>query len=172
MNSQGPPRSGEFLQIWRNDKFQNWRNSPDLEKLQIFDQFFVMEESIVTSYNYSGTCIIYWRIKKMNFMPRQGTKKKVLRKNYFLPSKFPQIWRNSQDLRKFLNSYDFPPDLGKYPSFGAKSITKRPTQIAEVILEHSLLLLTTKCLTNIKLSLIWIILSILKCKGDLSIIQR
>ena len=76
--SQGPPRSGEFLQIWRNDKFQNWRNSPDLEKLQIFDQFFVMEESIVTSYNYSGTCIIYWRIKQMNFVPRQGTRKKVI----------------------------------------------------------------------------------------------
>ena len=72
----------------------------------------------------------------MNFVPRQGTRKKSLKKNYFLPSKFPQIWRNSQDFGKFLNSYDFPPDLGKYPSFGAKSITKRSTQIAEVILEH------------------------------------
>ena len=61
--SQGPPRSGSFPQIWGNEKFQNWGNSPELGKWQIFDQFFLMEELIVMSYNYSGTCIIYQKIK-------------------------------------------------------------------------------------------------------------
>ena len=81
--------------------------------------------------------------KNKFFCPGKGLEKKLLKKTYFLPSKFPQIWGNSQDFRKFLNSYDFPPDLGKYPSFGAKSITKISTQIAKVIFEHSQLLLPT-----------------------------
>ena len=98
ISSQGPPRSGSFPQIWGNDKFQNWGNSPDLGKWQIFDQFFVMEESIVTSYNYSGTCIIYWRIKIYICVPRQGTRKKLFKINIFFAVKFS-------------------PDLGKLPRF-------------------------------------------------------
>ena len=39
-----------------------------------------------------------------------------------MPSNFPQIWGNYPDFRKILNTFDFSPDLGKYPSFGAKSI--------------------------------------------------
>ena len=81
-----------------------------------------MEESIVTSYNYSGTCIIYWRIKIYICVPRQGTRKKLFKINIFLPSNFPQIWGNYPDFRKILNTFDFSPNLGKYLSFGAKSI--------------------------------------------------
>ena len=55
-------------------------------------------------------------------MPRQATRKKLFKINIFLPSNFPQIWGNYPDFRKILNTFDFPPNLGKYPSFEAKSI--------------------------------------------------
>ena len=57
-----------------------------------------MEETIVTSYNYSGTCTIYWRIENFIFVPRQATRKKVIQ-------------------NKPIFSVKFSPDLGKLPRF-------------------------------------------------------
>ena len=80
-----------------------------------------MEESIVTSYNYSGTCIIYWRIKIYIFVPRQATRKKLFKISIFFVVKFSLDLGKLPRFQENLNTFDFSPNLGKYPSFGAKS---------------------------------------------------
>ena len=73
-----------------------------------------MEESIVTSYNYSGTCIIYWRIKIFIFVPRQATRKKVIQnKPIFCRNIFPrsgettQIWGAPDCYNCLYSTYNF-----------------------------------------------------------------
>ena len=101
-----------FAIILQSGAPQIWVISPDLGKWQIsklgkfprsgemanFLSLFVMEESIVTSYNYSETCITYWRIKNFIFVPRHATRKKVIKINLFFVVQFS-------------------PDLGKLPRF-------------------------------------------------------
>ena len=125
MNSQGPPRSGSLPQIWGNGKFQNWGNSPDLEKLQIFDQYFVMEKSIVTSYNYSGKCLIYWRRKKIIVVPRQGNRKKNIQtKPTFCRENCPRSGETPQISGKYSMLLIFPQIQGISLVLGQSQLLK------------------------------------------------
>ena len=81
--------------------------------------------------------------KKYKFCVQARTRKKLLKKTLFFAIKISPDLGKFPSFQEILKLLLFSPDLGKYPSLRAKSITKRPTQIAEVILEYSLILQPT-----------------------------